>query len=193
MLRRLYRDVDGYELSRNDEARVAATRASATYGEIMPSATAALIEHLDLGRRDTFYDLGSGTGRVVLHVALARPVAASIGIELARSRHRIANNKLAELRGQCRLRATHCGFRCTDLMRAKIGDATVVYTCSTAFSTTFMNTLAARLARLRPGLRWVTTQDVDENPWFRLDSSLRLDMSWRRRTKVHIYRLAARG
>jgi len=74
-------------------------------------------------------------------------------------------------------------------MRARLGDATVVYTCSTAFSTPFMNQLAARLARLRPGLRWVSTQDLDNNPWFALEELHRLDMSWRRHSKVHVYRL----
>ena len=181
-------------MSAADEARVAATRASSTYGELMPAATDRLVEHLRLGDRDVFYDLGSGLGKVVLQVAMRAPVRRCIGVELVRSRHRVAQRVLGQVRALRLLRAAECGFRLGDLMKARIGDATVVYTCSTAFSTPFMNGLAKRLARLPVGLRWVTTQDVDDNAWFRLEEVLRLDMSWRRRSKVHVYRLVrARG
>jgi len=189
VIRRLYGDRDGYTLSRDDEARVLATRSSPTYGEIMPTAAAHLIERLKLGRGDVFYDLGSGLGKLVLQVALSAFVERSVGIELVRSRHLVAQDMLARLRSTTKLRARRCQLRCSDFMRARLGDATVVYTCSTAFSTPFMNQLAARLARLRPGLRWVSTQDLDNNPWFALEELHRLDMSWRRRSKVHVYRL----
>lgn len=194
VLRRLYRDEDGYELhgyelDEADDARVRATNSSPTYGEIMPTATDRLIEHLALRDDDVFYDLGSGVGKVVLQVALRAPIRRVVGVELARSRHRIARRVLHQVRAMELLRAKECELRCADFMRAPLGDATVVYTCSTAFSTPFMHELAARLARLTTGLRWVSTQDVDENPWFRLEDVLRLDMSWRRKSKVHVYRL----
>lgn len=194
VLRRLYRDEDGYELhgyelDELDEARVLATKSSPTYGEIMPTATDRLIEHLCMRADDVFYDLGSGVGKVVLHVAMRAAIKRCVGVELARGRHRIARGVLAEVRALGLLRARECELRCADFMRVPMLDATVVYTCSTAFSTPFMNELCARLARLTTGLRWVTTQDLDENPWFQLEDVLRLDMSWRRRSKVHVYRL----
>jgi SAM-dependent methyltransferase len=194
LLRRIYHDEDGYELhgyetDEADDARVRATNSSPTYGEIMPTATDRLIEHLALRRDDVFYDLGSGVGKVVLHVALRAPIRRVVGVELARRRHRIARRMLDEVRATGLMRAAECELRCADFMRVPMGDATVVYTCSTAFSTPFMNELASRLARLSTGLRWVSTQDLDENPWFVLEDVLRLDMSWRRKSKVHVYRL----
>jgi SAM-dependent methyltransferase len=194
VLRRISRDEDGselhgYEADEADDARVRATNSSPTYGEIMPTATDRLIEHLALRRDDVFYDLGSGVGKVVLHVALRAPIRRVVGVELARRRHRIARRMLDEVRATGLMRAGECELRCADFMRVPMGDATVVYTCSTAFSTPFMNELASRLARLSTGLRWVSTQDLDENPWFVLEDVLRLDMSWRRKSKVHVYRL----
>jgi hypothetical protein len=194
VLRRIYRDEDGYELhgyelDQADEARVLATHSSPTYGEIMPTATDRLIEHLAMREDDVFYDLGSGVGKVVLHVALRASIRRCVGVELARGRHRIARRMLDHVRATGLVRARECELRCADFMRTPMGDATVVYTCSTAFSTPFMNELAARLARLSTGLRWVSTQDVDDNPWFVLEDVLRLDMSWRRKSKVHVYRL----
>jgi hypothetical protein len=189
LLRRLYRDAFGYDVDEADDARVMATGASSTYGELMPAATDRLVEHLRLGKGDAFYDLGSGLGKVVLQVAMRAPVRRCIGIELVRDRHRFAKAMLTKVRQHGLLRAAECGFRLGDFMRARLGDATVVYTCSTAFSTPFMNGLAKRLAALPQGLRWVSTQDIDDNPWFVLEDVLRLDMSWRRRSRVHVYRL----
>lgn len=194
VLRRAYRDEEGYELhgyelDEADEARVLATNSSPTYGEIMPAATDRLIEHLRLRKDDVFYDLGSGVGKVVMQMALRAPIRRVVGLELVRSRHRIARRVLDHVRATGLLRARECELRCADFMRAPLGDATVVYTCSTAFSTPFMNELCARLARHTTGLRWVSTQDLDDNPWFQLEDVLRLDMSWRRRSKVHVYRL----
>ncbi len=189
VLRRLYRYEHGYELDEADETRVRATNSSPTYGEIMPTATDHLVEYLGMGRDDVFYDLGSGVGKVVLQVAMRASIRRCVGVELARSRHRIARRMLDEARATGLIRARECELRCADFMRAPLGDATVVYTCSTAFSTAFMNELAERLARLTTGIRWVSTQDVDENPWFALEDVLRLDMSWRRRSHVYVYRL----
>lgn len=189
VIRRLYVDEHGYGQGQDEEALVLAARSSPTYGELMPAATTALVQRLGLGPGDSFYDLGSGIGKVVLQVAMTAAVDRCVGIELVGSRHRIAERMLARLRPLGLLRAREVRLRRGDFMRARIGDATVVYTCSTAFSTPFMNELCARLARLRPGLRWVSTQDVDDNPWFRLEGIHRLDMSWRRRSKVHVYRL----
>lgn len=189
VLRRLYLYEHGYELDEADEARVRATQSSPTYGEIMPTATDHLVEHLRMGSDDVFYDLGSGVGKVVLQVGMRAAIRRCVGVELVRSRHHIARRMLHEVRATGLLRARECEVRCADFMRAPLGDATVVYTCSTAFSTAFMNELAGRLSLLSTGLRWVSTQDVDENPWFQLEDVLRLDMSWRRRTHVYVYRL----
>ena len=189
VIQQLYREAHGYDDDPRGEARVAATGSSATYGEIMPTATAQLLEHLDLHADDSFYDLGSGVGKVVLQVAMTVPVARCVGIELMGRRYRIARRMRDELAARGLLRARECHFRHSDFMRARMKDATVVYSCSTAFSSEFMERLAARLAQLTTGLRWVTTQDVDDNAWFRLQDVLRLDMSWRRRSKVYVYRL----
>ncbi|MEM9454246.1 MAG: hypothetical protein AAGF11_08715 [Myxococcota bacterium] len=189
VIQQLYREAHGYDNDPTGEARVAATGSSATYGEIMPTATAQLLEHLNLRSDDSFYDLGSGIGKVVLQVAMTVPVARCVGIELMGRRYRIAQRMRDEVAARGLLRARECRFRRSDFMRARMKDATVIYSCSTAFSSEFMERLAARLARLTAGLRWVTTQDVDDNPWFHLEDVLRLDMSWRRRSKVHVYRL----
>ena len=191
-LRRLYADRWGYDVTADEDRRVEATAGSSTYGEIMPSALDHLIDALDPDDRDTFFDLGSGLGKVVVQAAMTRTMKACVGIELVQGRHRVACEVLAQARREGLLATGDVRFRHADMLRARLDGATIVYTCSTAFSDAFMARIARRLARLPEGLRLATLLDLDENPWFRLEDVLRLDMSWRRRAKVHVYRLVQR-
>jgi hypothetical protein len=138
------------------------------------------------------YDLGAGVGKVVLQIAMSEPVRGCVGVELSRTRIKAARSALRQARAFGMIRARQCLFRHDDILRANLSDATVVYTCSTAFSDLFMRRLVRRLAQLRPGLRLVSTQDLDPHPSFRLLDVLALDMSWKRRSRVYVYRLEHR-
>ena len=74
-------------------------------------------------------------------------------------------------------------------MRHDLSDATAIYTCSTAFPSALMDRMVFRLAALRTGLVLVSVRDLDENPYFEPVDELRLDMSWKRRCRVYVYRL----
>ena len=190
-VRRLYEGKWGYAVSDVEEARVGATQGSSTYGEMLPTAVDQLVDALDPSEHDVFYDLGSGMGKVVMQVAMTRKLAACVGIELVASRHRVACEVLARAREEGLLRTADVSFRNSDMLRARISDATIIYTCSTAFSDAFMARVARRVAGLASGLRLATLLDLDDNPWFSLEDVLRLDVSWRRRAKLYIYRLTS--
>jgi SAM-dependent methyltransferase len=186
-VRRIYREIDGFEIPRDDERKVERARSSATYGELMPTATVRLLEQLDLTRADVFYDLGAGVGKVVLLAAITTPVARAVGVELASRRVAAGTLALAAARAQRISGAHRAELREADMLRCPIEDATVVYTCSTAFPGPFMVRLLRRLAQL-PKLRLLASlQDFDEHRGFELIATPRLDASWKRRTKVHIY------
>lgn len=186
----LFRRVHGWSITPSEERRVLAARSSPTYGEIRPAALARLLDTLDLGVRDVLYDLGSGIGKVVVQAAMSVHVRRIVGVELVPSRHAIAERILERARERGLLRTSRVELRCADFMRTELADATVVYTCSTAFSDSFMRAVARRLAKVgRPGLTLVTTQELDPPGRFAPVSVLELDMSWRRRARVHLYRL----
>ena len=188
-VRRLFSDTWGYDVSKDEDQAVKATGGSSTYGEIMPTALDRLIESLDPEPEDVFFDLGSGLGKVILQVAMTVELRQCIGIELVESRHRAAMAALARARAAGYLETEDVRFRKADILRARLTGATILYTCSTAFPEGFMMRVAERVAGLREGVRLVTLQELDENPWFDTEEVLRLDMSWKRRTKVHVYRL----
>ncbi|MEM6993482.1 MAG: hypothetical protein AAF721_23410 [Myxococcota bacterium] len=191
-IRHLYADRWGYDVSRAEESKVQATEGSSTYGEIMPTALDELIDALDMDDGDTFFDLGSGMGKVVLQVAMTVAIKRCVGIELVDSRHKIAQEVLVQAREQKLLKTDDVTFRNSDMLRARLTGATVLYTCSTAFSDEFMAKLVHRLARLPVGIRLATLLDIEDNDWFELDDVLRLDVTWRRRAKMHVYRLVRR-
>lgn len=185
----LYRSDNGYEISEAEEKAVDRAKSSATYGEIKPASVTKLLRYLDLGKNDVLYDLGSGVGKTVLQAALTVPSARHVGIELVPSRHKCAMRMLKKLKAQGLLGNTDVRFRKGDILRARLGDATVLYTCSTAFPEEFMNLLAAKVSRLREGIRLVSLQDLDPNPYFEEEHQLTLDVSWRPAAAVHVYRL----
>jgi hypothetical protein len=192
IIRRLYRDRDGFSVPRASERIVDQASSSPMYGEIMPTAAMRLIDYLGLSKSDSFYDLGSGAGKLVLCAAMASR-AKCIGIELVEPRFRIASEALEEARQLGVIRARTVEFRNEDFMRSDLSDATVIYSCSTAFPLPFMKRLVAHLAALEKGLIFVTLQDLDPNEWFEPMDVLYLDMSWRRRAGVYVYQLMTRN
>ncbi|WP_165703970.1 hypothetical protein [Enhygromyxa salina] len=188
-LRRLYRGLrlEGFEIPTSDKHRVERSSGSSTYGELRPTATIRLLAQLGLSRRDQFVDLGSGLGKVVLLAAMTTPVGRALGVELSATRVAVAARVLATAQREHVAGSRRAAFVQADMLRHPLDEATVIYTCSTAFSSAFMARLQRRLAKL-PRLRTlVSLQDFDPHPAFELREVVRLDASWKRGTKVHIY------
>jgi SAM-dependent methyltransferase len=191
VVRALYRHVDGFEIPRPDEKRVWASKGSPTYGEIMPTATLRLLEYLELDGGDVFYDLGSGVGKVVMMAALATGVGRAVGIELSRSRVAKARRVLERAEQRALVPCGRVELRNEDILATSLEDATVIYTCATAFRLEFMLKVMTKVTRLGRPLRFVSTQVLEPRRAFRHEDTLRLDMSWRRRSKVYVYRVNA--
>jgi hypothetical protein len=192
-VRRLFRDVWAYEIPKADERRVRASSGSPLYGEITPASVARLLDHLGVGEDDVLYDLGSGVGKMVIQAAMTVPLRGCVGVELSRTRHEAAEQALARARKEGLVVARQCELRNEDLLEADLADATVVYSCSTGFSLRFMRKLTKKLTGLREGLVFVTTQWLFTQYGFEEADCLRLDMTWKRRSDVHIYRLRRAG
>lgn len=72
------------------------------YGEITQVGTESLVDHLkelNLFKNINFLDLGSGNGRLVLHMGLYDEVKKSTGIELYKSKSDFSKNIMESLSG----------------------------------------------------------------------------------------------
>jgi SAM-dependent methyltransferase len=187
-LTRLYHEVWAYDIPASDVQRIDATAGSDVYGEIRPAAAAKLFDYLDLRADDVFFDLGSGAGKVVVHAALGTDVGLAVGVEMSKARHQLARSVLRSARAQG-LDVSACRLRNADLMRTSLDGATVIYSCNTAFSDAFLTRLANRVARLSPGVRFLSTAELEPDPRLEHIDLLRLDMTWKRRARMHVYRV----
>jgi SAM-dependent methyltransferase len=188
IMNRIYKDICGFNIPKRDELKIRKSKGSPIYGEINHQSINKLLDYLKLSPHDVFFDLGSGVGKVVLHTALFSPVKKAVGIELSEARYNEAllarkNAKIWEPTINKR-----CKFINADLMTVNLSSATVIYTCSTAFSMNFMRKIVARLRLLKQDFVLVTLQDLPDERHFELIETLGLDMSWIRKTPVYIYR-----
>src|SRR5690606_36408380 len=142
------------------------SKGSPIYGEIKHQALNQLLDYLALDNNDVFVDLGSGVGKVVLHTALVTPVKKAIGIELSTTRFLEAKEALKRASQWSPYIRSRCAFKNADLMEVNLSKATVIYTCSTAFSMAFMKKVSERLGSFTHDFRLVSPQELPQNKHF---------------------------
>ena len=103
-----------------------------TYGEFTKKGVESYINYFkkNLTKDDVFYDLGSGLGKMVIHIGEHSDVKKSIGIEFSNERHDIAvdikktyanrNNRISLING--------------DILKRNLHDATIIYFDNTCYS-----------------------------------------------------------
>jgi SAM-dependent methyltransferase len=186
----LYEHSNGYFIPREDEQAIRQAKGASLYGEITQSSLARLIKYLKLTPRDVFYDLGSGLGKVVLQVAMTTKIHSATGIELSHIRHLYAGTALHKVKEARYLATTQCKFIHGDILKEPLPGASIIYTCSTAFSQKLMAALSKRLRSiLAPGTRIVSLQDFNDHKQLELVDVLKLEMTWDKKCPVHIYEI----
>mmetsp|Transcript_22579 Transcript_22579/g.53310 ORF Transcript_22579/g.53310 Transcript_22579/m.53310 type:complete len:369 (+) Transcript_22579:193-1299(+) len=139
-------------------------RHSLTYGEVEPdSVSDVLIPLLDLGPSDVFYDLGCGTGKIPIQVALQTNCKASKGIEIMHDRVQEGRKAL-----ECLRRNYHSVFWKNDRVviaqgdlqcppsEADLSDATVLFINNVCFDPALMQVVMGILDE-HPKIRRVVT------------------------------------
>ena len=161
---------------------------AATYGEISPRGTSALIHALGVGEHSHFYDLGSGGGAVVLQVALESAARAAIGIEMSRERHAIATRALQRLGKVLPEVLQRARFECADLSVASWSDATEVYAANLLFPPPLNAVMSRQLAQCSGLQRVATLKPLEALPaGFALACRLKLPFTWADRCSVFVY------
>ena len=189
-IRRLYKDIDGHiDLGQKEKEKIRIARSSAVYGEITPAAAEKLIEYINFKPKDVFYDLGSGVGKLIIQAALLGGPKKLVGIELSSSRHKMAQTVLKQAQEEKLLKAKNVEFICGDILKRSLDEATVIYTCSTAFPGPFFNKVVNRIAQLKPGTLFISLDEAKPNKRLEAVDVLRLDMTWKRRSPVYVYRV----
>jgi hypothetical protein len=149
----------GYYISETEKKRFSFHKAEFTYGEMLPESVDIMLkEILQLDAGDVFYDLGSGTGKIVLQAFLTTNVTSAIGIELSSRRTNIARASLSKLISLgwispldafkwMPLISNHRNIQFIegDMFSLSLADATAIYACSNLFSDETMDGLYQKI------------------------------------------------
>lgn len=146
-----------------DELDVMEFRRMLTYGEVsVESVSSTILPFLKLQADDVFYDLGCGSGKIVLQAVLQTPCAVAKGIELMQNRVQKGADALQRL-GAMKLPLMEeksvdivQGDICKPPEIANMRDATVVFINNVCFGPELMLRVMQMLT-LMPKLRRVVT------------------------------------
>lgn len=181
-----YQDVYGYGIPTSETQMIESAGSSPTYGEITYEGLSKLLSDLKLSKKDIFYDLGSGNGKVIIQTAYETPVKKAVGIELSPTRFKQANEVKTKLPKDM---ANRVVFKEEDIVNSNISDATVIFMCSTCFPDSLMNTLAKKFLKLRPGTTILSLKRLPTNDLILLEKEYHLPMTWSENTSVYRYRV----
>ena len=187
-----YEGTSGWLAAMDENIWIAGKLESTVYGEITYEGMRLLAEKLALTRHDVFYDLGSGTGKLVSYLYLTTPIKKSIGIEMVGQRNSIAlwvkeKLRLAGLLDQRReLTFIHNNMRLEDFK-----GATVIYMASLCFADELMAALNQKFAQLNPGLRIISLRPIPPHPQIVFIERTYLPMTWTYRSIIYHYELIA--
>lgn len=174
----LYSDVDGFSLSKI--ARADCDAPEYLYGEIEFLSFVALLGRCSPNQSTIFYDLGSGTGKAVLTMALVFHVKQSIGIELFPALHQAAvaqKNKLA-LVSKFQSRAKTIQFIQDNFLNQSISDANLIFINATAFFGQHWIDISTKLEQISSGSFVITTSKPLRSSAFQLQEQTWALMSW---------------
>jgi hypothetical protein len=83
----LYGNIKGYEISNNARSKFSGSTEKLLYGELPFDTWKKIVEFANPNQRGVFFDLGSGTGRVVMQSHLLFDFKKSIGVEILDGLH----------------------------------------------------------------------------------------------------------
>ena len=162
---------------------------NATYGTITPVGVEKLINNLNITSDDTFLDLGSGIGNVVVQFALNSNVNKARGIEYVKSRYNQSLNYISEFKKEFKneLENTTIDIQNKDINNIDINSSSIIFTCSTCFPNSLMETIKKKCEN-NPNLKYFITQKkLDGETSLKYVGNLYVECSWNKNCIQHIY------
>jgi len=191
----LYSGVSGFGIPQSDEQKIVEKGGAPTYGEILYESEKVLLDELPADLKNgVFYDFGSGVGKTCVQAYLDYPFKKVVGVELSHKRFSSAERIKKELESQGYIeKGRKLEFLNKDFAEIKPTDASVIYMCSTCYSSELMNSLITTFAAtLKQGSRVITLKPFSEPEKFGFVEikEHRLPMTWSKDiggSPVHVY------
>ena len=191
IIKTLYDDVKGYDLSYNARRKLDYYDRGFTYGEIVPESVRAFVQAVNPKEGEVFYDLGSGTGKGVISAALLFPFAKVVGVELLDDLHEASINVLRRFHAEIAPGITGkklptIEFHRADFLTHDLSDGDVIFAHATCFHDGLMKSLARKLEKMKKGTRVLVVSKTIESPAYHLTARQEYKFSWGNAT-LHSY------
>lgn len=193
VLDKLYRDVNGTDISLKERQRLNTINPSFTYGEATFPSVAMSLAIAEPKPGEVFYDLGAGAGKAVFCAALLNDWKKCCGIEFLPALYECTSELLQKLRTMPEARQyfqdalSRIEFIQNDILEADFSDGDVVYMNATAFTPDLWDALVPKLEKLKSGARIILLTKRLNKDKFSLIQETLLPMSWGMNT-VMVYR-----
>ena len=175
-----------------------------TYGEVEPESIAMLIPKLKMTSSDIFYDLGCGTGKIVVQAALTCPIRASKGIELVDERVKEGTAALCRLNKMDMAANKRITIVQGDILHppciAPVVDATVIFINNVLFGPELMFHVKNTLRCCTKMTRLVTLRKICDRhrerrcaaqdnicSLFHTPETIQIAVSWAASTTAYLY------
>jgi SAM-dependent methyltransferase len=164
-------------------------KASLVYGEIsFVSFGIIFLNHLQLKSGGNFYDLGSGSGRVIFAAEMLHDFQKLVGVEILDGLYEASVGVLQKFRETRPSSSTkRIEFHRADFLEFDWSDGDLVFANSTCFDEQLMTSLGHKGRLLKPGTYFVTLTKQLKSSFFDVVYSKQYRMSWGVAT-VHIHR-----
>tara|TARA_E500000178_G_C16905307_1_gene699993 strand:- start:495 stop:1169 length:675 start_codon:yes stop_codon:yes gene_type:complete len=158
-----------------------------TYGTITPDGIKTLIDNLDISKDDSFIDLGSGIGNVVIQFAINTNVKKADGVEFLKSRIEKSKEYIEKFKEKYYNKINKISIKQDDIKNVNFDDYNIFFTCSTCFPNELM-TIINDKAEKNINLKYLITQKkLSENTKLKLLKTIDLNCSWDSTCEHYIY------
>lgn len=173
----LYDSLNGFVVSKN--ARATRDKPELTYGEIDFKSFIALVCGCVPDKNTVFYDLGSGTGKAVIAMAMVFNIKKSCGIECLKPLHEAAiNTKKKWFNELTAPPASQIEFYNQDFLQSNFNDATLIFINASALFGSIWDELCHQLKKTAAGTTIITTSKSIKDDSFQLFNTQPTMMSW---------------
>lgn len=181
----LYGHIDGYGVSTSARKQSALDTEKLLYGELPFATWKKIVEYVNPRTDGVFFDLGSGTGRVVMASHLLFDFKKCVGIELLQGLHDKACEVKAEFDKTVKpqildhVAGKELEFVCGDIFAADFRQADFIFMNHPFKESEIFNLLEEKiLDELKAGSKIVTTIRTLKNPRFKNLGNQNYQFSW---------------
>ena len=198
-LSKLYDGVNGYSISHADRAGGREGEQAFTYGEMLLEPFARILDAVKPLPGEVFYDLGSGTGKVLVMADQLFPFGRVTGIEFLPTLHATANEILGRYTQEFRPALVQPRgpviSKHGDMLTEDLSNADIIFVHATCMPSSLIDALGEKLrTRCKPSARIILiSRGFFGSPHYNCVEQLEYTNAWKTQSICYVYQLKSQA